>query len=147
MERLTKAVIRIGLSQKWRMLRNRVYKNRIMFIHVPRSGGTSFFHVMRALYCLSFFKLDQEASRAAAPDLSGGQWMPFKRHLAVYHIAKEIHRVDVMMEAMRLRGVGLLRNRISYGGFPVSMAKASIALGSRPTSAGWPSTPSKMGSS
>lgn len=83
-----------GLSQKWRMLRNRIYKNRIVFIHVPKSGGTSFSQVMRALYCLSFFTLDQEASLAAASDLSGGQWMSFKRRLAVYHIAKEIHYIQ-----------------------------------------------------
>lgn len=54
-----------GLSQKWRMLRNRIYKNRIMFIHVPRSGGTSFSHAYIAYLSSNWIK-----RQAARPRLT-----------------------------------------------------------------------------
>ena len=56
-----------GLSAAAKSLRTRMFRRRIYFAHIPKSGGTSLSHMMRARYPVSYFKLDEDASREACP--------------------------------------------------------------------------------
>ncbi|MGQ7843485.1 sulfotransferase family 2 domain-containing protein [Granulosicoccus sp. 3-233] len=74
-----------GLGEKVRALRTRLYPRKVMFVHVPKSGGTSLSHMLRAKYLLSFAKISEEASTSACQQMSKDQWFEFKRCLAAYH--------------------------------------------------------------
>ena len=60
-----------GLSAAAKSLRTRMFRRRIYFAHIPKSGGTSLSHMMRARYPVSYFKLDEDASREACPGAAG----------------------------------------------------------------------------
>ncbi|NWG45604.1 MAG: sulfotransferase family 2 domain-containing protein [Alphaproteobacteria bacterium] len=83
-----------GLSARWRAFKNRIYRRKVMFIHVPKSGGTSLSHALRAAYPLSYFKLDEDASRKACADLDGAEWMRFKQRLLAYHAERDTHFIQ-----------------------------------------------------
>lgn len=83
-----------GLSGYSQRLKDRLYRQRIIFIHVPKSGGTSLSHTLRARYALSYFKLSEEAARAAGRDLSLGEWMRLKQRVVAYHAADGVHFVQ-----------------------------------------------------
>lgn len=74
-----------GITHTYNTMLNKLYSRKVLFLHVPKSGGTSLSHTMRATFPLSFFKLSEEASREASPDMRGGDWMDFKKRLAAYH--------------------------------------------------------------
>jgi len=74
-----------GLGEKVRALRTRMYPRKVMFVHVPKSGGTSLSHMLRARYFLSFAKISEEASTSACRQMSKDEWFDFKRCLAAYH--------------------------------------------------------------
>ncbi|MEM9781173.1 MAG: sulfotransferase family 2 domain-containing protein [Pseudomonadota bacterium] len=74
-----------GLGRVGETLRNRIYKRRIFFAHVPKCGGTSLSHALRIRYPLSYFKLSEEAASASSRDLTTGQWMELKARLVAYH--------------------------------------------------------------
>ena len=61
-----------GLSAAAKSLRTRMFRRRIYFAHIPKSGGTSLSHMMRARYPVSYFKLDEDASREACPGAASG---------------------------------------------------------------------------
>lgn len=74
-----------GLGALGAKLRERLYKKRIFFAHVPKCGGTSLSHALRVRYPLSYFKLSEEAASPACRGLSVGDWMAFKSRLLAYH--------------------------------------------------------------
>ncbi|WP_299822214.1 sulfotransferase family 2 domain-containing protein [uncultured Jannaschia sp.] len=82
---LARSVNLTGLSKAARAVRNCLYRQRVMFVHVPKSGGTSLSHTLRLRYPLSFFRLDEHASRAPVGNRGPDEWMTFKRALAIYH--------------------------------------------------------------
>jgi hypothetical protein len=71
--------------------RERIYSRRIFFVHVPKCGGTSLSHALRLRYLFSHFRLREEASAAAGQDLTGAEWMAFKRMLVAYHAELGCH--------------------------------------------------------
>ena len=77
-----------------RRLRERLYTERVMFVHVPKCGGTSLSHVLRARYALSYAKIDEAASARACETLDGNAWFDFKRGLASYYAAEGAHFVQ-----------------------------------------------------
>lgn len=83
-----------GLSARIRRMKDRLYRERIMFVHVPKSGGTSLSHALRARYPLSYFKLSEEAATVAGQGLSAGQWMALKRRIASYSAETGAHYVQ-----------------------------------------------------
>lgn len=84
---LAQRVSLTGLGGRVEALRRRLYPRRVVFVHVPKSGGTSLSHVLRAHFALSQFKLDEEASQDVGEALGLGEWMRFKRRLMAYQIA------------------------------------------------------------
>ena len=66
-----------GLSAAAKSLRTRMFRRRIYFAHIPKSGGTSLSHMMRARYPVSYFKLDEDASREACPG-AAGEWKDWR---------------------------------------------------------------------
>lgn len=83
-----------GLSAYVRGMKDRLYRQKVMFIHIPKSGGTSLSHTLRARYPLSYFKLSEEAARVAGRDLSLGKWMHLKQRIVAYHAADGVHFVQ-----------------------------------------------------
>lgn len=74
-----------GWRDKYHAFIDSLYRSKVLFVHVPKSGGTSLSHSLRATYPLSFFKLDEEPSRAACQELTDQQWMNFKRRTMIYY--------------------------------------------------------------
>lgn len=72
----------------------KLYKNKVLFVHVPKCGGTSLSHALRVRYALSYFKLSEEASTAAAGGMSTGAWMRLKRDLVAYHAHTGAHFIQ-----------------------------------------------------
>ena len=77
-----------GLGQTMNKWRSGLYRDRVIFLHVPKSGGTSLSHILRAKYLLSFEKVNEEYSSAACQNLSKEQWFEFKRNLVAYFAEK-----------------------------------------------------------
>lgn len=94
LEHIVKRINMTGLAGAARNFKDRLYKEKILFAHVPKSGGTSLSHMLRARYPLSFFKLDEHASRLASPNRSLGEWMQFKSDLMRYHAQTGTHYIQ-----------------------------------------------------
>ncbi|MGH1422390.1 MAG: sulfotransferase family 2 domain-containing protein [Hyphomonas sp.] len=94
LEQIVKHVNLTGLAGATRNFKDRLYKEKIFFAHVPKSGGTSLSHMLRAKYPLSFFKLDEHASRLGNTDRSLGEWMQFKSDLMRYHAESGVHYIQ-----------------------------------------------------
>lgn len=91
---LVKSVNFSGAGRKWRNIKDVLYKNKIMFVHVPKCGGTSLSHSFRARYPLSSFKVSEEASSRALQDVDAADWMRFKRDLMAYHASGGSHYIQ-----------------------------------------------------
>ncbi len=89
-----KSVNLSGAGQKWRNIKDALYKTKVIFVHVPKSGGTSLSHSFRARYPLSSFKVSEEASSRALYDVSTAEWMRFKRDLMAYHASGGSHYIQ-----------------------------------------------------
>ncbi len=94
LEQIVKHVNLTGLAGAARSFKDRLYKEKILFVHVPKSGGTSLSHMLRARYPLSFFKLDEHASRLGHSDRSLGEWMRFKSDMMRYHAETGVHYIQ-----------------------------------------------------
>lgn len=83
-----------GTSGQIRGWKDRLYRQRVMFIHVPKSGGTSLSHALRVRYPLSYFKLSEEAASETRGDMTLGQWMRYKQSIVAYNAAVGAHFIQ-----------------------------------------------------
>ncbi|WP_428410147.1 sulfotransferase family 2 domain-containing protein [Hyphococcus sp.] len=91
---LVKSVNLSGAAKKWRSIKDVLYKNKVIFVHVPKCGGTSLSHSFRARYPLSSFKVSEEASSEALRGVSAAEAMRFKRDLMAYHASGGSHYIQ-----------------------------------------------------
>lgn len=94
LEQIVKHINMTGLSGAARNFKDKLYKQKVLFAHVPKSGGTSLSHMLRARYPLSFFKLDEAASRLGQFDSSTHEWMTFKSKMMRYHAEIGTHFIQ-----------------------------------------------------
>lgn len=94
LEQIVKRINLSGMASATRNFKDRLYKERVLFVHIPKSGGTSLSHMLRARYPLSFFKLDEHASRLGDFDSSLSEWMRFKSKMMQYHAETGTHYIQ-----------------------------------------------------
>lgn len=83
-----------GAGSVARAARDKLYSTHIIFVHVPKSGGTSLSHELRLKYPFSYFRLDEHASRAPADSTGADDWMALKRALIGYHAELGYHFIQ-----------------------------------------------------
>jgi hypothetical protein len=83
-----------GLSSISRLTKDRLYKQRVIFAHVPKSAGTSLSHSLRLRFIFSQFRLLEEESRLAVEGMSPDGWMRFKRQLVAYQAELGTHFIQ-----------------------------------------------------
>lgn len=69
-------------------------KPRFLYFHVPKCGGTSLSHLLRIQYCLSFFKLDDDAFLRSARQHTFLQAMQAKQSILLYHLELNRHFIQ-----------------------------------------------------
>ena len=94
LETFARKVNMSGSANVARKIKERLYSERVMFVHVPKCGGTSLSHMLRARYALSYAKIDEAASATACAGADKNAWFGFKRGLAGYYAAKGAHFVQ-----------------------------------------------------
>ena len=79
-----------GMGEKLKKAKSKLYPQRVIFIHVPKSGGTSLSHLLRTKYLLSHAKVSEENSTFACNDMSTGKWFDFKKRQALYYVSANV---------------------------------------------------------
>ena len=88
---LVKRVNLTGLSRVYSSFIDSIYKSKLLFVHVPKSGGTSLSHSLRAKFPLSYFKLEEAPTNDVCRNMSFQQLTNFKCRIMAYHAAMNKH--------------------------------------------------------
>lgn len=77
--------------RQWRGVTKSLFKNKIIFVHVPKCGGTSLSQMLRAKYPFTHYVIRDEESSRVFDAGSRGRWMEFKMHMLAYYAEREFN--------------------------------------------------------
>ncbi|VXC91840.1 conserved hypothetical protein [Oceanicaulis sp. 350] len=83
-----------GARQKIREFRSRLYDKRLVFVHIPKCGGTSLSHVLRWKFLFSNKKIDEVAATLSCPYPPYSKNYEFKANLVKYYLNSGAHYVE-----------------------------------------------------